>query len=238
MDTVIVFAVFLFAGLVQGAAGFGFGLIVMGILPALCGLRDAAVLVMFPALGVQIYLFIRLRKHFKIDRMLPLLISALVAVPLGVLLLRSMDPKPMQYALGTVILVAVVQNLIPNVARRRWHPAALGIPCGLFSGLLAGAFATGGPPLAAYTVTQRFDRFRYVSVLQVVFTTMALVRLPALGVGGLLTIRLLALSAAGSLFSIGGAWVGLHVLKRISDKGLRYVVLGMLFVLGVRYFIT
>ena len=110
----------------------------------------------------------------------------------------------------------------------------LGAPCGLFSGALTGAFGTGGPPAVAYVATQGFDRHRYSASVQLALGVAALLRLPCLAAGGLLTWQILALSAAGGIAAAIGAWLGLHVLKALPEKGLRHVVMAMLLVLAVK----
>jgi uncharacterized membrane protein YfcA len=47
-----------------------------------------------------------------------------------------------------------------------------------------------------------------------------------------------ALNDTGALCAIGGARLGLHVLKRLPDKAVRAVVLTMLFLLGFRYLLS
>lgn len=141
----------------------------------------------------------------------------------------------LQRLLGIVLIITVVQNFLPGLGDKRWHPGALGVPCGLFSGALAGAFATGGPPAVAYVSSQDFTRFRYSATLQLTLGTSAVMRILCLGVSGQFTPRILLLSAVGMVCTVTGAWLGLHLLKRFSDETLKKVVLAGLFVLAMKY---
>jgi len=226
--------VLLVAGLIQGAGGFGFALTALPVLCLMIPLKDASAMLVLTGLSINGFIFWRLRSHFSWERMLPIALGGLAGVPLGVLLLAKADARALQIVLGIVLLMAVGQNLAPGLRNRKWHPLWLGAPCGVFSGALTGAFGTGGPPAVAYVAAQGFDRFRYSASVQLAVGMGGLLRLPCLAVGGLLSWQILAMSAAGGVAAAVGAWVGLHVLKRLPEKALRYVVTAMLLVLAIK----
>lgn len=238
VQLVLIVAVLTAAGAVQGASGFGFGLVAVSALSGMIPLKQASVMLVLASLSMNLYIFARLRGHFSLDRMAWMLGGAVIGVPLGVWLLVQADEAVLRRLLGAVLLLTVAQRFVPWIKRKRWHPVWVGGPCGLFSGALSGAFATGGPPAVAYVQSQRFDRFRYAASVQVPLAIAATVRIGCLGAAGLFTGRLLALSALGVVCAVGGAWLGLHALKRLPDKSVRAVVLAMLFLLGVRYLLT
>lgn len=235
MDIIFTIIVFVTAAAVQGAAGFGFGLVAVGLLGSLLPIKDASVTLVLASLTLNCFIFYRLRSHFRWDRVLPMIVSTLVGVPLGVWILVAASEVLLHRLLGVVLLVTVVQNFLPGIGDKRWHPVGLGVPCGLFSGALAGAFATGGPPAVAYVSSQHFTRFRYSATLQLALGTSAVMRILCLGVSGQFTPRILLLSGLGIVCAIAGAWIGLHCLKWLSDEHLKKVVLAVLFVLGLKY---
>lgn len=226
---------FFVAAVVQGAAGFGFGLVALGLLSTLMTFKTAAVLPVIAVLAVNVTIFVRLRKHFRLDRMVPLTVAALAGVPLGVWFLDQADATIMRFSIGALLIVSAAYSLAPKLAARRWHPYWLGVPCGLLSGGLSGAFGTGGPPLVAYTITQGFERFRYSASLQFVFMVGTLVRLACLIAGGLVTRHDLAISAFGATAAVGGVLLGLKVLRRLADQAIRMVAAVMLLLLGLKY---
>ena len=107
----------------------------------------------------------------------------------------------------------------------------------LLNKTLSGAYATGGPPLVAYVRSQGFDKFRYSATLQLVFAVNTSIRLFVLGTAGMFTKRLLALSIWGIACALIGAWIGLHVLRRMPEWALRHVVVGLLLVMGLKYLV-
>lgn len=235
MDIFFIIIVFLTAAVVQGAAGFGFGLVAVGLLGSLLPIKEASVTLVLASLTLNCFIFYRLRSHFRWDRVWPMIASALVGVPLGVWFLVASSEVLLQRLLGIILLVTVIQNFLPGVGDKRWHSIGLGVPCGLFSGALAGAFATGGPPAVAYVTSQDFTRFRYSATLQLTLGTSAIMRILCLGGSGQFTTRILLLSVLGMVCAVVGAWIGLHCLKRVSDETLRKVILAVLFLLGLKY---
>jgi len=223
------------AAAVQGAVGFGSGLVAVGLLGAMIGVRGASIAVVLPSLVMEAVLFWQLRAHFKWDRILPVMISAVAAVPVGVFLLARLDRRVLELILGALMLATVCYSLLPALARRRWHPLYVGIPCGLLSGTITGTLSTGGPPLVAYVSAQRFDRFRYAASLQAMFIASQTVRVVELARRGLFDSQSLLYAAAGAVVMPLGVLVGLGVLRRISDRLLRGLVIAILLALALRY---
>jgi uncharacterized membrane protein YfcA len=227
--------ILLLGGLVQGSVGFGSGLVSVGLLAPVFGVKEGSVIFCLPAFCTTAAMCFRLRQHFRWQRVAPVLVGVAAGVPLGVQFLVRAQPRVLEVLLGALMLAAVAHGLIPHFARRRWHPLWVGVPCGLFGGAAAGALSTGGPPIVAYMSTQRFDRLRFAASLQVMFVFSTGIRLALLFRAGLLDRPKLTYSLAGVPAILIGAAVGLGVLHRMPERIFRTVVAGLLLVLGVHY---
>ena len=234
----LIILVLITAGGIQGVSGFGFGLVAVSLLSGVIPLKQASVMLVLASLSMNLYILLRLRAHFSLERMKWMLTASIAGVPLGVWLLVRADESLLKRILGVILLLTVVQGFIPALRRKPWHPVWMGGPCGLFSGALSGAFATGGPPAVAYVQSQQFDRFRYAASVQVPLAIAAAVRLLCLGATGMFTWELLAFSVMGVVCAIAGAWLGLHFLKRLPDKVIRKLVLVMLLLMGIKFTIV
>ena len=126
-------------GAVQGATGFGSGLVTVGLLGGLIGARDASIAVTLPGLAVVGMLLWPLRRHFRWSGVLPIFCAVVVAVPFGVLFLAHAPRRALEIVLGAVMLASAAYNLHPRLSPRRWHPLWLGVPCGLLGGAIGGA---------------------------------------------------------------------------------------------------
>ncbi len=234
MDLLSLFFICGLAGILQGATGFGFGLTALALLALTGDIKQVAIMLVLANLSLNLFIFGQLREHFAWDRLRPFVAGAILGVPLGVLGLVWLDVALLKHLLGLVLVAAAGQALLPVAWRKPWPQYLAGLPLGLFSGLLSGAFGTGGPPTVAYVASQGFSRLRYAAGVQVVLGISGLTRLGCLLAGGLLTAPLAFQSACAALGAVGGAWLGLGILKRLSDRWARIGVAGLLTLLGLR----
>jgi hypothetical protein len=223
------------AAFVQGATGFGFGLVAMALLANLLDVKAAVVVLALASFSLCTMLFLRLRSHVAWRDAVPMAVSVVVGVPLGVAFLVHADPRLLRLVLGVVLIVSALYAVLPQLAERRWHPIFAGIPCGMLSGAMGGALGASGPPVIAFFSTQGYGRFRYSGTLQFVFSIMALVRLVEFVRRGLLSEDLLLQSCLGVVCVFVGALLGLRVLHRFSETTFKRVVTVCLILLGLRY---
>lgn len=241
MEYFLIITICLVSGLVQGAAGFGFGLVSMAILGMLMDLPQAAALNVLAALALNIFMYSRLRGHFSLHRIWPLAPAIIAGVPLGVLILTRASGELLNLLLAFVLVLAGTQTLLRErlgkIASHPWHPLYLGVPCGLFAGALSGAYGTGGPPLVAFVFSQGFDRLRYAATLQLLFMLAGFIRLSEMWRHGLLTEQALWLPVSGALAAIIGCSLGLLLLHRIPEILFRRMIALILLILASRYII-
>jgi hypothetical protein len=239
MDYVLIPVVLCLAAMVQGAAGFGFALLAIAILGNALNMQFASVMLALPSLSVNGIILWRLRAHFRWDGVVPLLVGVLIGVPLGVHFLIHAEPRIFTSILAVLLIVSSLRDSIPLLNGRPWHSLYLGVPCGIFSGALAGSFGAGGPPLVAFLTTKEreFDRFRFSATLQLVFAVSAVARVVELGRCGVFTKDILLHSAIGAAVAMIGAMIGLKGLLHIPNGTLRKVVNVFLFIMGIRYLI-
>src|SRR5205823_9841616 len=95
MDLPLAIAVALGAvigGFVQGLSGFAFGLVALGIWAWTLDPALAGSLVVFGSLLGQLLSFGTVRQALDLTRIAPFIVGGLFGVPIGVVLLRDIDP--------------------------------------------------------------------------------------------------------------------------------------------------
>src|SRR5882757_250514 len=103
------------AALVAGVAGFAFGLVAAAVwLHILTPLQTTTLIVVF-GLIVQGYAVWKLRRALKPARLWPFVVGGLLGVPLGVELLRAVDPQHVRRTIGAFLIAFVVYSL--------WRPS-------------------------------------------------------------------------------------------------------------------
>ncbi len=233
-------ALVLAAAFSQGVIGFGYGLIVMSVLPRFLALDVAVPFTLVHGFIVAGIGYLRYRAHAPWREIGPMLGGALFGVPLGVFALTSLDPDPCIRVLGALIVVYVLQASWP----RRIAPhdqAPLGrlwaLPAGFLAGVFGGAFAMGGPPVLVYASARRMSPAAFKGVLQGFFASSTLVSLSVLGSAGVLRPEGLLRNLLYAPLVLLGAWVGMRWGDRLHPVLFRRVVMTALLVLGLSYLI-
>lgn len=231
-EFIVALIVFL-AVFVQSATGFGLALVSMPLLTAVIGLPTAAPLMAVIGLGVELALLVRFREAVNLRTVRGLVIPALAGTPIGLYLLRVIDPAVGARVLGLIVAgyaaYALVSPHLPTLAHPRW---AWGF--GFIAGLIGGLYNTSGPPVIIYGSCRRWPPAEFKGNLQGFFLPTGLLVLVGHVVEGNITTAVwhnvwLAIPAAA-----GGLVVGLALDGRIPPATFRKVVLILLLVIGLR----
>lgn len=229
----------LFAGIIQGSAGFGFGLVSVGLLGWMApDVKTATILPLLANIALTGTMLAKLRSHVRLDRIGVPVIGSLIAVPLGAYFLASAQTWMIRIGLGLLLLFSAGYALHPSLGKKRWHKVYAGFPLGVFSGLLGGAFNTGGPPAIAYLTTQRLPHVEYVASLQLLFCLAGIVRLISLSSLGMITGDIALMSTTGIVAAVVGCLVGMFILHRMPEKWMRRGVIAMQAMLGISYLVS
>jgi uncharacterized membrane protein YfcA len=222
------------AATVAGLAGFAFGLVAAAVwLHILTPLQTTTLIVVF-GLIVQGYAVWQLRRALKLERLWPFVIGGVLGAPLGVALLRALDPGQVRRAVGVLLIAFVLYSLwrpsvrLPGTGGRAGD-AAIGFTNGVIGGVtgLAGIVTTAWCTLRAWPKDEQRAVFQPTGVAIFAATT------ASLGAEGALNQDALVLIALGLPAILLGVWLGLRLYRRLDETGFRKLVLALLFVSGV-----
>jgi uncharacterized membrane protein YfcA len=245
-DLLILVAVVVVAGGVNGVAGFGFALVGTAALATVVDRPATAVVVMIlPVLAVNLSL-VRELSTTELRRCAvrfgPLVAAALVGTLTGLVGLDRLPAGPLRVALGLLSLgfVAARQQAValPGravVGRRSVGESGAAMAgVGLVSGLLFGG-TNVGVQFVAYLRSRNLSHATFVGVVAMVFLGLNAVRVGAAGLLGLYPSTAVALaSLAAAVPALAGVAVGRRLRPRVSEAWRRRLVLGLLLVVGVR----
>jgi uncharacterized membrane protein YfcA len=225
--------VFLLAAFIQGAVGFGFGMVCMGLLSLLIPVSEAVVTAVLLAAVNNLVLFWRLRAHLRRAEILPLMGGVLVGAPLGVMALKLLDPRWLVLIVGLALVVYASWALTRRGTPEPKGSPRVGLPVGLATGFLGGAAATGGPPVVMYLAWRALPKEVAAATLQALFMFMAFFQIG----GYLLTDQLTEsalLRAVGALPAIAlGLLLGQAAFRRMTGSSFRKATLVGLLALGL-----
>jgi len=227
--------IFLLSGLKQGLTGFGLGIVAMMLLPLIMPVPEATVAItLVGAISILGSLGV-FWKDVAWRETRPLLIGMSVGIPVGIFLLSTISPAIITRFLGVVLLgTAVIQaTLAPG--QKFCLPQFLGLPIGMISGMLGGAFNMGGPPVLVFLQSRLSTPKVLVATLQMVFAVSMIVRSCLFVSFGFVTLHTVFLVVIGIL----PAWIGIMVAARfqrfLPQEVLRRIVLLALFLMGLKY---
>jgi len=223
------------AAITQSISGFGFGVVLVAVLP-IFGIEIKRVVVLVTLLvtvNIAIALW-RLRHHLSWRRVVWVWVGVPLGFPAGLYLLTSAPLWALRGLLGAVLVFAAIQPLFTHATRpapetRRWA-----LLTGVASGLLGGALSTGGPPVVIYYYRRQWTK--ELTKACVVFTFVGTLAVRLIGYslkGGLITHDRLVESAILLPVVIVGSLIGERLFHTISQEGFRRVVAVLLVLCGV-----
>ena len=167
-DLLAVIVIICIAAVLQTISGFGFSLLAMPLLSIFVDIQDAVVIATLCGIFTNA---VHLRKDFQlVERSIArrISLSALIGMPLGVVVLSVFSATQMRAIIGAVIVVLVflmMRNFILKTENTN-----VDIVLGAFSGLLATSVSTNGPPLVFLLQSKQLDPWRLRATLAYVFT--------------------------------------------------------------------
>jgi hypothetical protein len=231
-EILVIVAVFL-AVLVQAATGFGLALVSMPLLTAVLGLPTAAPLMSIVGMVVEFMLLLYFRATVNLRAVRGLVVAAFIGTPVGLYLLRVIDPAVGARVLGLLVAgfaaYALVSPHLPQLTHPRWA-----WPFGFAAGLIGGLYNTSGPPVIIFGSCRRWPPAEFKGNLQGFFLPTGLLVLAGHVAEGNITPAVgqnvwPAIPAAAM-----GLMVGLMLDGRIPPATFRKLVLLLLLFIGLR----
>ncbi|MEO0706295.1 MAG: sulfite exporter TauE/SafE family protein [Cyanobacteria bacterium J06649_5] len=237
-NIVMIGAVIGLAAAVQSLAGFGFALVAIALLPFFLELSLAIPLVLMMCLLSSLGLWIVYRNDFNWRAIAPLVLSALVSIPIGLVGLHYVPEDIARKVLGGFIVLYVAYDVLrlvtpifetPELTSPRWAYLFGGI-----SGFLTGAFTTGGPPLVMYANSKGWSPEEFKGNLPGVYVVALTFALTGHYFEGHLTPELWEIALYCTPFFAIGMGLGILLSKKIDATSFKRIVLSLLSVIGLK----
>jgi uncharacterized membrane protein YfcA len=221
------------AAFVTGLAGFAFGLVAAAIwLYALTPIQTTTLIVLYGLL-VQGYAVWKLRRNINVSRLAPLIIGSAIGVPLGILVLRWVPPGTLRTAIGLLLIVFSLYNLVrPALPGAKQAGRLADAGAGFINGLVGGATGLAGIVVVIWSSLRGWSRDEQRAAFQP--TGVATFFITLIGLGGIGAIN----TASLQLFAIGlpalaiGTWAGWKLYGKLDERKFRVAVLVLLLLSG------
>ncbi|MFO7663338.1 MAG: sulfite exporter TauE/SafE family protein [Chloroflexota bacterium] len=224
------------AAVVQGIAGFGGALVAMPLLVPLLGIQIASPAFAMVAMIATLLNAIRWRAFTTPRDLTRLLLPALIGILLGVWLLASLDAAIITRILGGLIVLYAGYALLGLPVPRPNH-SAWTYTAGFSSGLLSGAFNTGGPPAVMFASASQWEPNRFRGNLQAFFLFSSIVVTISHALAGHYSSETLRAVLWALPALLAGHIIGYRLCLFVNPAFFRRLVLVMLLLLGARLLI-
>jgi uncharacterized protein len=231
---VLLFAGALAGGFVSGLAGFGTGLMALGIWLYALPPSVAVPLVLICSIVGQSSTLPSFWRSIDFRLVWPFLIGGLAGVPLGTMLITHADPAIFRLSVGALLLVfpiALYLNGAPKALNFGGRIADAAV--GFAGGILGGLAGLSGPLPTLWATVRGWGKDERRGVFQTYNWTVLMVALCLQAGTGFITVKVLWLALLALPGTILGAWLGARTYRILNDRNFRDVVLGLLFLSGL-----
>lgn len=225
-------AIILAAGFVRGLTGFGLGMVAVPLLSIIFSPKIVVPAVIIQTILTNVPLVWTVRHDLRPMHMWPLITSAVVGLPAGILLLRWLDPDPLRLFIGATVTVTAVLMLAGFHANIRRERVAF-VPVGLASGVLNGTSALSGPPVVLFFANQEMPPKVFRANILFFFFASNTIAVPIFLASGLVNADVLVMTFALFPALAIGTWLGARFAGRVQATVFKRLTLGVVLLAGV-----
>ena len=225
----------LLMGISKGGFGSGAGLFATPLMALTVPIPQAAaimlpILLVMDATGLWAY-----RGRYSAENLRLILAGGMAGIGIGAITFRYFDEAWIRAMLGAMSLAFVAHRYLRRDERK---PAGRSAARGLFwsaaSGLTSTIAHAGGPPLSVYLLPQRLEKSVLVGTTVIFFAAVNAVKVLPYAWLGLFDARNLATSAALIPLAPLGIWLGVRLMRRLSERTFYRVCYAILLVVGAK----
>jgi uncharacterized protein len=226
-------AILMLAGFVQGAVGFAFGMISMGLSVFVVDARTASIMIS-PLAATNIILSLwSVRSSIHARNILPMIGGVVIGLPFGLMVLLGGSTTIIRLMISALLLYIGITRLIRRDRERAPLHPAWGFVAGIFGGFAGGAANISGPPLIAYSARQPWEPAVFKASLLACFVVTTLTKSAALIWYGTLSGPLLVGVVALIPMVMIGSRIGIAAYSRIDRELFSKAVSVLVIALGI-----
>ena len=222
---ILILLLALCASFVQRTIGFGFGILIMTMLPLLMpSYGEATTLSGLLAMFTSMVVTVQMRRFITWKRLLPVLGVFMIVSSVAIFLLPGINDKAIMLVLGVVLILTSLYFILLSgrIHIRPTLPSQIGT--GILSGLMGGFFAMQGPPAVLYFLSSEKDKEHYLAMISAYLLIGNFATTLVRSANGFMTREV----GVGFLWGIAGvaagAFLGAKAFKRIPHKVFDFIV--------------
>ena len=224
------------ASFVQRTTGFGFGIFIMTMLPAIMSSHgEATTLSGILAMTTSLIIVIQKYRFIVWRRLLPILLTFIVVSIGAIFVLKRMEYSILNIMLGITLVVVSIYFSFFSKRIKVKTTLPVQITAGTLSGLMGGFFGMQGPPAVLYFVNSEKDKEHYLAVTQTYFLVGNIMMTIARAYNGFFTTAV----SMGYIYGITGVvignLIGAWVFRHITGSLLKYIIYAYIGISGLTF---
>ncbi len=237
LTPLLISAIFLIAGFVQGMTGFGSALVAIPLLSLIIDIKSAVPLCILNSIVITTYLSLKMRSHLNIGKILPLCIAAIPGIIAGSTLLKQVSSSLIRINLGILLVAYSLYSLYSRPAPRKLHKIWSYV-AGFMSGAIGAAFSAGGPPTIIYATLSDWKKDTIKATLSGFFLFNSYLIAIVHAVNGLTTIDVFTQFMISAPFVLLGTVLGNISYGMIPRERYLQIIFAFLVLMGIIMIIT
>ena len=232
-QSILIFGAFI-AGIVQGATGFGSGIVLNAFWLHILEPSAAISLNIVSCLFVSALPIYKLRKTLDFSKLKSFVFFGVIGIPTGLLILTMTDPSIFKTTVGLILVIFSIwkfksKDILINF---KSNPA-LDKLIGFISGILGGFAALGGILPTIWVNLQRLPKNTQRGTYEPFIFITSIAAVISFYFAGFLTLDIFYnfLKAFPALML--GSWIGIKIYALINEALFRQVILGLIFLAGL-----
>ena len=232
-QSILLFGAF-FAGIVQGATGFGSGIVLNAFWLHILEPSAAISLNIVSCLFVSALPIYKLRKTLDFSKLKSFVVFGIIGIPTGLLILTMTDPSIFKTTVGFILVIFSIwkfksKDILTNF---KSNPT-LDKLIGFISGILGGFAALGGILPTIWVNLQRLPKNTQRGTYEPFIFITSIAAVISFYFAGFLTLDIFYnfLKAFPALML--GSWIGIKIYALINEALFRHVILGLIFLAGL-----
>jgi uncharacterized membrane protein YfcA len=220
-------------GLASGVAGFAMGFVVSGIWLHIITPIQTTTLIVGYGLWTQGYGVWKLRHALNWRHVAPFIIGGAIGVPIGTMLLTSINPEYLRTGVGVLLVLYSIYGLAQPALKPIKAGVAADASIGVLNGLFAGVTGLPGLIVTIWAQLRGWPKDMQRTVFQPVMLAAIVVNAVALSLAGAVTAETVTLYLLGLPMLLAGLWSGFKLYGKLDDAAFRKVILLLLLVSGL-----
>ena len=232
-QSILLFGAF-FAGIVQGATGFGSGIVLNAFWLHILEPSAAISLNIVSCLFVSALPIYKLRKTLDFSKLKSFVFFGVIGIPTGLLILTMTDPSIFKTTVGLILVIFSIwkfksKDILINF---KSNPA-LDKLIGFISGILGGFAALGGILPTIWVNLQRLPKNTQRGTYEPFIFITSIAAVISFYFAGFLTLDIFYNFLKVFPALMLGSWIGIKIYALINEALFRQVILGLIFLAGL-----